>query len=149
MTINLKNIFTWRNFWINLGITFVILGFYITYTIQPVINQNLVLYNLEKNYNSIKQDSLITQNINLYSKQNFSQFKEYINQTYTSSDKFDCKYWTYVWTVWVLRHQYEYNLDYEYIDTTNHIFIMISDETGYCILDRNFVDCFGMESLVK
>ncbi|MFW6173092.1 MAG: hypothetical protein ACOC5T_05050 [Elusimicrobiota bacterium] len=72
------------------------------------------------------------------------EFSKTLNEYYIyEKDTYDCKYWTYVWTLyWKANHQ-KYDWDLQYGMTKNHIFTIVSNETGYCVFDLNMTDCKG------
>lgn len=65
----------------------------------------------------------------------FFEFKEVLNKNYIYSDDYDCKYWAYVWTLYYKENRLRYNWKLDYIDTQNHVFVMVSNVSGYIILD--------------
>lgn len=68
-----------------------------------------------------------------------------LNNSYIYTlNEYDCKYWSYVWTLYWKQNYKKYNWDLKYITTTNHVFVMVSNETGYIIMDENTIDCRGL-----
>jgi hypothetical protein len=70
-------------------------------------------------------------------------FQEVVINHYIYNDKFDCKYWSYVWTLWFKENEDKYDLNLKYIDTKNHLFVMIYNDKGYCTLDLFNANCLG------
>jgi len=70
---------------------------------------------------------------------NFHQdVKEYY---YYDNDSYNCQYWAYVWLNWWKYNKDEYNLKIKTINTDNHIFVMVYNDSGYCMLDGNDKHC--------
>lgn len=73
-----------------------------------------------------------------------SEFHEILNQHYVYEEgTYDCKYWSYVWTLYWKSNYYKYDWDIEYLSTENHIFVMFSNSSGYIIADENNLNCKG------
>lgn len=70
------------------------------------------------------------------------EFYSILQKKYTYSKDYDCKYWSYVWSVYYVYNKDKYNWDLEYVDTNNHIFVMLYNESGYCIADLDRFDCY-------
>ena len=58
-------------------------------------------------------------------------------------DSYDCKYWTYVHMLYWKANKDVYNWKFEVIDTDNHVFGMIYNDSGYITLDQNNINCYG------
>lgn len=72
------------------------------------------------------------------------EFHQFLSEHYIYDvNSYDCKYWSYVWTLYFQMNKDKHNWKFEYIDTENHIFAMVSNSSGYCLLDENNVNCFG------
>lgn len=75
-----------------------------------------------------------------------SEFHEVLKKNYKYEEgTYDCKYWSYVWTLYWKNKKDEYNWNMEYITTENHVLVMVSNETGYCTFDLDMVNCKGIE----
>lgn len=72
---------------------------------------------------------------------NFEEFKQVLNANYIYNSDYDCKYWTYVWTLYWKETKDKTNWELDYITTQNHIFVIVSNESGYCVLDGNEQVC--------
>ncbi len=74
--------------------------------------------------------------------QGISDFYDTLLKAYRYEDgTYDCKYWSYVWTLYHKENKDRYDWKIDYITTDNHIFVMVRNETGYCIMDQNRLDC--------
>jgi len=77
---------------------------------------------------------------------NFPEFYELVQKNYIyTTDEFDYKYWSYVWTLWWAENQEKHDFKIDYIQTKNHVFVMFSNEDGYCTADKNILDCRGID----
>lgn len=70
---------------------------------------------------------------------NITDFHNSIQLNYYYDSLYDCKYWSYVWSNWWKYHKDEYEL--KTIKTSNHIFIILSNDSSYCIADQNNLYC--------
>lgn len=89
--------------------------------------------NFQKNlYNYIFNNSL-------------SDYYEILNNNYYYYDinNYDCKYWAYVNTLYYKMNYKKHNWSMDYITTDNHIFIIIYNNSGYCVLESNNYKCWG------
>ena len=50
---------------------------------------------------------------------------------------YNCKYWSLVWALYFEKN----NVDYKFITTSNHIFVLAEYENRYCIADQENLDC--------
>jgi len=67
-------------------------------------------------------------------------FTYFIQQNYYYKEgTYDCKYWSYVWTLYWKQNKDKYDWKMKYIDTENHIFVMVYNSSGYVIMDGNDV----------
>lgn len=74
--------------------------------------------------------------------QDLSDFHETLSKAYRyENGTYDCKYWSYVWTLYHKENKDRYGWNIDYITTDNHVFVMTYNETGYCIMDQNRLDC--------
>lgn len=72
------------------------------------------------------------------------EYKEFIQRNFMYDiNSYDCKYWSYVHTLYWKMNYEKYDWNIEYIDTKNHIFVMISNSSGYAILDQDNINCYG------
>lgn len=62
-------------------------------------------------------------------------FHELLKQNYYYDELYDCKYWAYVWTLYYKENKNEHNWHLKYLDTDNHVFVMVYNESGYIIMD--------------
>jgi hypothetical protein len=68
----------------------------------------------------------------------YEEFRIILNSNYYYElGKYDCKYWSYVWTLYWKKNKERYNWKLDFITTENHLFVMVSNESGYIILDGN------------
>lgn len=107
--------------------------------------QKVDMFNLGENF-IVKNLNLIPSQYDILNKNNYdlelNEFYLILNESYIyTSDEYDCKYWTFVWSYWAWNHRDKYN--FKTITTNNHIFGMIYNDLGYCILDENNVKCYG------
>ena len=72
------------------------------------------------------------------------EFHRVLENNYYYNNVYDCKYWAYVWTLYWKENREKYNWDIEYIDTENHVFVMVSNSTGYCVMDGKDLICMGI-----
>lgn len=63
------------------------------------------------------------------------------NNYYYEVNTYDCKYWSFVWLNYWKYNKDVYNWDVKFIETNNHIFLMVYNESGYCIMDGNELIC--------
>ena len=93
------------------------------------------------------KDTLITKNLtlldfgvnnNFMSDKNLSEFGEFVKENYIYSEDYDCKYWALEWGVYALKH----NIEFKFITTKTHIFIMFEYPDKYCIIDGKQIDCY-------
>ena len=66
---------------------------------------------------------------------NISIFYHYLLLNYKYDDKYNCKYWSYVWLNWWKFHKD--NLKLRIISTKNHVFIIMYNKSEYIIADEN------------
>lgn len=73
------------------------------------------------------------------------EYMEFIQEVYYYNESYDCKYWAYIHSLYfvVVKDTYDYKL--KYIATPNHIFVMLYNESGYCILDGDEYVCLMQE----
>lgn len=90
---------------------------YIYQELEDILNEKNILENKSFDYNK---------SIQLF-------YLQEIKPNFIYSENFDCKYWSYVWATYL----YENNLNFEFIMTENHIFVMHYHNKGYYILDNN------------
>jgi len=77
-----------------------------------------------------------------YFNKDFVEFQKVIKKKYIYSENvYDCKYWAYVWTLYWKENKNKYNWKLDYITTENHIFVMVSNSSGYCLLDGDDINC--------
>jgi hypothetical protein len=90
----------------------------------PNFNQDLIGYQSVKDY---MRDA--------YENKSVAEYMDFISEIYFYDERYDCKYWAFVHSQYfvIVKDKYNYNL--KYITTRNHIFVMLYNETGYCILD--------------
>jgi hypothetical protein len=95
-------------------------------------------HDLEKSYLLTSQD-IINNNVVNKTPREFNQNikKEYI---YNSSS-YNCKYWSYVWTLYYRFNHEKYNLHINYFTTNNHVFVILYNESMYCTADENLLNC--------
>lgn len=67
--------------------------------------------------------------------------QEVINNYHYEPFFYDCNYWAYLWSAYVLSSQDINNLQVKIIDTDNHVFAMAYNESGYCIMDGSNLEC--------
>lgn len=68
-------------------------------------------------------------------------FTKVIQENYYYDDMYNCQYWSFIWTLYWQEHRNETKWKLEYVDTDNHVFVMVYNDTGYCILDQTEVNC--------
>ena len=74
------------------------------------------------------------------------EYKTFIQNNFLYDiDSYDCKYWSYVHTLYWKMNKEKYNWKLDYITTDNHVFVMIYNESGYAILDQNNINWYGWE----
>lgn len=114
------------------------------------VNQALVLEGHIKSHNlSVPFPDTFAPNqasLGQYYRKTFSQdlsdFHETLSKAYRyENGTYDCKYWSYVWTLYHKENKDRYDWRLDYITTDNHVFVMTYNETGYCIMDQNRLDC--------
>lgn len=105
-----------------------------------VKNKNLVLPYPDFNQELIGYKSFIDETTELFDKP-INEYMDFIKEVYVYNETYDCKYWAYIHSLYfvVVRETYDYKL--KYITTPNHIFVMLYNETGYCILDGDEYIC--------
>lgn len=70
------------------------------------------------------------------------EFYDVLREHYIyEKDSYNCKYWSYVWTLYYKMNYKKYNWNIEYLSTDNHVFVMFSNESGYCIADGDILEC--------
>lgn len=74
--------------------------------------------------------------------QSLEEFAYTVNDHYYYSDDYNCKYWSFVWTLYWQAHRSENNWELEYITANNHVFVMVYNESQYCTMDQTEVRCF-------
>ncbi len=60
---------------------------------------------------------------------------KYVNETYS------CSYYSFMWSLYLEKK----DIEYKFVTTNNHIWVMAYDDKGYCILDLNYTMCRGMD----
>lgn len=81
--------------------------------------------------------------LNEFSK-DLPQYREFIKRNYMYDiDSYDCKYWSYVHSLYWKANHLKYDWKIDYITTDNHVFVMIYNESGYAILDQNNINWYG------
>jgi len=111
---------------------------YIFVKYEPQINNLQNTYILEsyvKNNNLTLPypDRIGDFNFKVYSKDIYN-FRNYIKQHFKYTDKYDCKYWSYIWLQWWLFHQDEYNMTITRLN--NHVFVIFYNNNSYYIADQ-------------
>lgn len=117
--------------------------------LQNYVNNN----NLSLPIPQEKKDNYFYLN-NLNSKENFiylNEFSKPLNEYISFIDEnfmydiesYDCKYWSFVHTLYWKLNKDKYDWKLQYLDTDNHIFVMLYNDSGYAILDQNNLECFG------
>lgn len=111
--------------------------------IQNNLNENNIPKPFPDSFIELKGDEFIsTSEIrDHYFSKPFDEFVEIVKDKFVYSKIYDCKYWTYVWMTYFTYHKDEYNWKAEVIDTDNHMFMMVYNESGYCTLDQDQVNC--------
>lgn len=123
-------------------ISFIVgVGFKEHYEKQIILNElksNFVSKNL-----SILDEPLdinLDYNKKLYeSDKDIYSYSQYIENNYFYDENYNCQYYSFIWSLYAIKH----NLDYKFITTDNHIFVLIYNETGYCLADGNNLTCFN------
>lgn len=64
------------------------------------------------------------------------------NYKYTVNE-YDCKYWTYVWLNYYIYNKDRYNWEVKLINTNNHIYLMVYNDSQYCTLDQIDRNCIN------
>lgn len=105
------------------------------------LTKNVKVNNLTLPMPFLLQDSLTFYDNNF--NKSLYDFQEVVSVYYVYNDLYDCKYWSYVWSLWFKKNKDKYDLNIKYIDTKNHIFVMIYNDSGYCTLDLQNVNCLG------
>ena len=105
-------------------------------------NLSLPLPNLSE-FQTSKFDPATDFYLNNFNKP-LNEFLPILQQHYVYNSSYDCKYWAYVWSLYWKTNKDKYNWDFEYLTTENHIFVMVSNSTGYCILDLDDIYCRGI-----
>lgn len=86
-------------------------------------------------YNNVKVSpayDFYTENFN-QSVKNFHD--NVIKKHYMYNELYDCKYWSYVWTLYWMMNEDKYNWNIKYLSTDNHVFVMVYNDSGYIIMD--------------
>ena len=67
------------------------------------------------------------------------EWHNYIKINYRYEEKtYDCKYWALVWALYFEKHNVEYN----FITTSNHIFVIAEFKNKYCTADGDILNCY-------
>jgi hypothetical protein len=103
---------------------------------------NFLLHSLKKNMiekNLIPLDEHTNnfgynKNSEMYSDLSLEEYHKYLvrNYEYTLNQK-DCKYWSMNWALYLMKH----NIDFKFIQTDTHIFVMAYTNNSYIILDED------------
>lgn len=73
-----------------------------------------------------------------------NDFKTFINVNYKYElNSYNCKYWSYIYTLYFQENKERFNWKFKYITTENHIFTMIYNQSGYIIGDGKNLECYG------
>lgn len=125
--------------------------FLINYSFNHKYNNKINLMILKKNFNdkslSLPEDKLLIQQTykQFYSDYNIQDYSKHIKDIFEYSKSKDCKYWAFIWALYLEKHSFEY--DYKFVKTDNHIFIVAwsLNKSNYYIIDQNIFN----EVLVK
>jgi hypothetical protein len=67
-------------------------------------------------------------------------YHAYLNSNYKYvKNQTDCKYYSLIWALYLEKH----HIEYKFVTTDNHIFVLAYDDKGLCKLDLNEVQCWG------
>ncbi|MHA1381439.1 MAG: hypothetical protein ACTSRG_23980 [Candidatus Helarchaeota archaeon] len=72
---------------------------------------------------------------------NLTEFHNNVAFNYKYDSDYDCKYWSYVWLIYAYHNKERYDWDVQITEVRNHMFILVSNNESYCILDQNIVNC--------
>lgn len=72
------------------------------------------------------------------------EFHEEVKKRFVYDENYDCKYWSYVWTLYWQENKDKYNWRLKTIDTDNHVFVMFYNETSYCTADQTNLNCVSV-----
>lgn len=73
-----------------------------------------------------------------------TSYRSYIERNFIyEANMYDCKYWSYIHTIYYTVNREKHNYNMKYITTNNHIFVMIYNDSGYCMLEQDLITCFG------
>jgi len=145
------NNFKWYMlFMVVVGLFFILLNYTIVMIGDEIQNVNYAIglgNHVKDNELNLPLPFMSDSSLNGYLKtfnQDIHNFKDIIDNNYIYTlDKYDCKYWSYVWTLWFKNNKDKYNLNIKYITTSNHIFVMVYNDSGYCTLDLFEANCYG------
>lgn len=83
-----------------------------------------------------------------YAEENFVKYpdpeefnEEIIKPNFEYNQDYDCKYWVYVWSVWWDYTKNQHDMEFRTVALDNHIYAVVYDESEYCVLDQNSVEC--------
>lgn len=80
-------------------------------------------------------------------KSDWRTFSKYYTENYFyEKNSYDCKYWAFVWAYYYYKNYdsfEEKNIQFQYVQTENHIFVLLSNLKGYCLIDSGAINCFG------
>lgn len=130
-----------------------VMGF--SYFVSPHINTLVNGYYLEQNvkdknltlpfpnYNLLEKGSFYyAKNLNTIFSQNITEFHKNVQNNYVYNNKYDCKYWAYVWTLYWKNNLRAKDWNLKYMTTKNHIFVMFSKDKEYCVANMHRLDCY-------
>ena len=70
---------------------------------------------------------------------NLTSWHEFIIEKYHYSKyDYNCKYWALMWALYCEKHE----IDYDFIEPTKHILVLLKFNESYCLADGKILDCY-------
>lgn len=125
--------------------------FYSSIIFGDSIKSTSYIYSTENNikYNNLSLPfpnsyNLKSLNVNYFDK-SLQEFHQELIKNYYYDENYDCNYWSFVWGLYWKQNKDKYNWSIKFIDTDNHVFVMVYNLTGYCIMDQVELICMSQK----
>lgn len=70
------------------------------------------------------------------------KFHQVIKNNYYYDENYDCKYYSYVWSSYILSNKDRYNMSIDFKKLgDNHLYVIAYNSTRYCSFDQTEMDC--------